>query len=428
MSNVVSCGAMIPTRADIRSAYDAALAAVEPRAAVARSMSLEQSVLTVGSHVFTGVAAADVVVVAIGKAAPAMATGAHDIIGGDRGLVVTTDVATAPFPILVGSHPIPDASSVMCGESLVAFVRDTDPSDVVLFLISGGGSAAATLPVDGITIDDVAAMNELLITSGLPIEDINDVRTSVSLLKGGRLAAATTAERQVTMVLNDIVGAGPEHVASGPSLGFGLGRNAGEVLTASGLRSRMPHAVADAADRFVPLDQPSTLSYGTVGSPSIAAAAAAAKLRSLGFMAVVTTTDLTGEARHMAVSQVDLTAPGTISVAAGETTVTVSGGGVGGRNQEAALAAALHIDGQDVLFAALGTDGIDGPTPAAGAMVDGDTVSRARSVDVDLVAALEANDSHSVLEALDEVVVTGATGTNVADLWMVAKGPFQDDR
>ena len=121
---------------------------------------------------------------------------------------------------------------------------------------------------------------------------------------------------------------------------------------------------------------------------------------------------------------VDRTNPGTIAVAAGETTVTIRGVGVGGRNQEAAVAAALHIDGQDVVFGALGTDGIDGPTPAAGAIVDGGTASRAVRGGVDLTAALEDNDSHTALTALGETVVTGPSGTNVADLWIAAKGPI----
>ena len=415
---------MRPTRADILDVFDAAIAAAEPRAAVARAMSLEDSVLTAGPATFTGVSSSDVVVVALGKAAPAMAMGANDVVGTHRGIVVSPVTATAPFPICVGSHPIPDESSLSCGESLLSLVTNTKPSDVVVFLMSGGGSAVATLPIEGITIDEISAMNSLLIASGLPIDKINDVRASVSRIKGGRLAEATTAERKVTLVLSDVVGAGPEHVASGPTLGYELGRDAGNVLEAAGLRDRMPLAVATAAQKYVPPPEPSSLLSETVGSPSIAAAAAAEELRSRGFTAEIVTTELSGEARHEAVALVDRTAPGTVSVAVGETTVTVRGTGIGGRNQEAAVAAARYIDGQDVLFAALGTDGIDGPTPAAGAIVDGETASRATSSGIDFDAALATNDSHRVLTVLNETVVIGATGTNVADLWIVAKGPF----
>lgn len=422
--NIVSFMPMRPTRSDIRIAYDAALAAVEPRAAVVRSMSFEASVLTVGSHTFENVSASDVVVVALGKAASAMALGAHDVVGGDRGFVVTSSASPTPFPTCVGSHPIPDASSLACGGSLLAVVENTSPSDVVVFLISGGGSATATLPVAGVTIEDVSLMNAQLIASGLPIEDVNEVRASVSRLKGGRLGLSTTAERQVTLVLSDVVGVGSEHVASGPSLGFGLGQRAGNVLEISRLRTKMPPAVVAAADAFVPLDRPTPLLHTTIGSPAIAAAAAAGELRSRGFDASVATTELKGEARLEASALLEQTPPGAVSVAAGETTVTIHGEGIGGRNQEAALAAALHIGGQDALFAALGTDGIDGPTAAAGAVVDGGTASRAVGLGIDLNAALARNDSHSVLTALGETVVVGATGTNVADLWIAAKGPF----
>ena len=415
---------MRPTRSDIRSAYDAAVTAVEPRAAVVRALSYEDSLLTVGGHSFGGVASADVVVLALGKAAAAMARGVHDVVGGQRGLVVTTDVADVPYAPCVGSHPIPDQSSLRCGEAMISFVQATRPSNVMIFLISGGGSSVATLPIEGVSIEDISAMNSLLIASGIPIEDINEVRASVSRLKGGRLAESTVAERQVTLVLSDIVGAGPEHVASGPSLGFGLGRRAGDVLDAAGLRAAMPPKIVEAVEGFVPPEPPAALKFTTIGSPAIAAEAARSDLVARGFDASVLTAELTGEARFEAVALVDMTSPGSILVAAGETTVTIQGEGIGGRNQEAALGAALHMDGQDVLFGAFGTDGIDGPTLAAGAVVDGETASRARGVGVDLDAALRNNDSHTALTALGETVVTGPSGTNVADLWISAKGPF----
>jgi glycerate-2-kinase len=416
---------MRPTRSDLRSAYDAALLAVEPRAAVARSISLEGSVLVVGGHRFSDVALSDVVVVAIGKAAAAMAWGAHDIVGDGRGFVAATNVLDAPYPVCVGSHPVPEESSLRCGRALAAFVKDTKPTDVVVFLVSGGGSASVSLPALGVTIEDLAEMNSRLLASGLPIEDINEIRAAVSRIKGGKLAAATTAGRQVTLLLSDIVGAGPEHVASGPSIGFGLGDRAVSVLSSSGLRDEMPPAVVTAIDGFVACDAADPPLHTMVGSPSIAVLAAAADLRSRGFNTSVATIELMGEARSEAVALAMATGPGTVAVAGGETTVTIRGEGIGGRNQEAALSVAISCDGHDVLFAALGTDGIDGPTPACGAIVDGTTAHRAREAEIDLEVALGENDSHSVLTALGEAVVTGPSGTNVADLWIVAKGPFQ---
>ena len=415
---------MRPSRLDLLSAYDAALAAVEPRAAVSRSMSLEGDVLRVGSHSFTDVVPDDIVIVAIGKAAAGMAIGAHDTVGASRGIVVTTHASNVPYPLIVGSHPIPDEMSMRCGNSLLALVAATQPSDVVVFLVSGGGSAVAVAPVDGVSIEDLAEMNRILIASGMPIEDINAVRASVSRIKGGGLTDAANTERRATLILSDVVGASPAHVASGPSTGFGLSSTPTLVIDTYGLRTELPGSVVAAIERSPDVEERPASTYDVIGSPEIAANAALAFLRSGGFDASIATTNMVGESRSEAVALVDRTSRGTITVAAGETTVAVLGGGIGGRNQEAALAAAIHIDGRDIVFVSLGTDGIDGPTEAAGAVVNGATASKARDLGLDLDAALGDNDSHTVLTVLGETVVTGPSGTNVADLWMVAKGPF----
>lgn len=413
---------MGPTRDDLLAAYGAAVAAADPRSAVAGAMSLVGGVLKVGSWEFTDVGPGDIVVVALGKAASAMAAGAFAIIGARRGIVVTNNKDDeSPYEVLLGSHPIPDQSSVAAGEALMVLLTGTSPSDVVIFLISGGGSAVAILPVDGVSIEDIGEMNRVLIESGMPIEDINEVRAVVSRIKGGRLAAATRSDRAVTLVLSDVVGAGPEHVASGPSIGFGLGAGARVVIDAYDIRNDLPVPVVEAIERFKLIDGNVSPRFTVIGSPEIAAQAAVRELQQQGWNASLVTTHLRGEARNEAISLIDGAEPGTVAVAAGETTVSVQGGGVGGRNQEAALAGALHIEGQDVLFAALGTDGVDGPTEAAGAVVDGSTAVRARELGVDLASALRDNDSNTALHAVGDTVVTGPTGTNVADLWMVAK-------
>lgn len=354
-------------------------------------MSLSGSILRVGSHAFEDVSRDQIVVVALGKAAASMAFGAQDAVGASRGMVVMPHDAPSPFALCVGSHPIPSESSLRCGEALLEFVADTGPSDLLVFLVSGGGSAIAVAPIADVSIEEIAEMNRRLIDSGMTITEINAARASVSRIKGGGLADAAGTRRQVSLILSDVPGSGPEHVASGPTIG---GTSApGDAL------------------------------FEVVGSSEIAAHAAADHLIAQGFTVSIATTNLRGESAVVARQLIDATPPGTITIAAGETTVEVSGSGVGGRNQEAALAAAIHTDRQDVLFAALGTDGIDGPTEAAGAIIDGDTAQRARESGVDLVTALRNNDSHTALTALGETLVTGPSGTNVADLWFVAKGP-----
>lgn len=415
---------MRPSRLDLLSAYGAALEAVEPRAAVWRSMSLQGSVLRVGSRSFADVDPRDIVIVAIGKAAAGMAIGAGDAVGASRGIVVTTHGTDVPYRLCVGSHPIPDEMSVRCGEALLSLVAGTRPSDVVVFLMSGGGSAVAVAPVEGVSIEDLAEMNRLLIVSGMPIEDINAVRASVSRIKGGGLADAAGTEQRATLILSDVVGASPAHVASGPSTAFVVGSNPALVIDAYGLRRELPGPVVAAIERSIDAAERPASPFDVIGSPEIAAKAAVEFLQSSGFDATLATTDMRGESRHEAVAFVDRASRGTITVAAGETTVEVRGQGVGGRNQEAALGAAIHIEGRDIVFASVGTDGIDGPTQAAGAVVSGATASKARDLGLNLEGALADNDSHTVLTALGETVVTGPSGTNVADLWMVAKGPF----
>lgn len=387
-------------------------------------MSLQGSVLRVGSRSFADVDPRDIVIVAIGKAAAGMAIGAGDAVGASRGIVVTTHGTDVPYRLCVGSHPIPDEMSVRCGEALLSLVAGTRASDVVVFLMSGGGSAVAVAPVEGVSIEDLAEMNRLLIVSGMPIEDINAVRASVSRIKGGGLADAAGTEQRATLILSDVVGASPAHVASGPSTAFVVGSNPALVIDAYGLRRELPGPVVAAIERSIDAAERPASPFDVIGSPEIAAKAAVEFLQSSGFDATLATTDMRGESRHEAVAFVDRASRGTITVAAGETTVEVRGQGVGGRNQEAALGAAIHIEGRDIVFASVGTDGIDGPTQAAGAVVSGATASKARDLGLNLEGALADNDSHTVLTALGETVVTGPSGTNVADLWMVAKGPF----
>jgi glycerate-2-kinase len=222
-------------------------------------------------------------------------------------------------------------------------------------------------------------------------------------------------------VLSDVVGAGPSHVASGPSLGANIGTKAAEVLARYRLDDSLLASVVSVINQSSPAPERRE-PYSVVGSTEVAADAAARYLASRGVVSTIATTELEGEARVEARAFIGDAARGVVTIATGETTVTVVGDGVGGRNQEAALAAAIDCAGDDTVFLACGTDGIDGPTPAAGAVVDGQTLARAQTLGLDLHGFLAINDSYTALDALDAVVLRGDTGTNVADLWMVAKG------
>lgn len=401
-------------------AYEAAVSACDPQAAVAAAITVDDGGLALGDARFDGATKSDVVVVALGKAAAAMARGADMRLGPLRGIAVSNHVEPSPVPLLVGSHPVPSAASLEGGELLLAFVENLAPTDIVLYLISGGGSSIAVAPAMPLTFEDLEHLNSVLLRSGAPIGDVNEVRAAVSRIKGGRLAAACPAVRSTTLVLSDVVGVGVTHVASGPSLGAGMGARAMDVVRRYGFDSVVGSRVMEALALFDPLPPDHRQNATVVGSSEVAARAAVSYFRSHGLGAAVITSEMTGEARTVAREMVRKADPERVLVQTGETTVTVRGSGRGGRNQEAALSAAIEIAGSDVVFGAFGTDGIDGATPAAGAVVDGSTAATALDSDVDLLDSLETNDSFTSLSAIDAVLIRGDTGTNVGDLWMVA--------
>lgn len=385
-----------------------ALRVLDPERAVARVLSQNP------------IEADDVTVVALGKASAAMARGAALALGGRmrRGLVVSDHAETVPegVSLRVTAHPLPDESSIEAGRQLLRTVAEA--TGHVVFLVSGGGSALAEVPVPGVSLEDLIRVYDLLLRRGVPIEDANVIRASVSALKGGKLAAAASVPIS-TVVLSD-VGPRLELVASGPSLPCPASPDdALAVLRRHRLLDEIPPTVISALrSPTPPLPHPG----GTVlsaGDGTKAARIVTQAGRNLGIPISVLTTDLKGEAAGAAERAVTAAAKAKVGVLAGETTVTVRGAGRGGRNQEAALAASLRIDGTEDVFVALGTDGVDGPTDAAGAYVDGTTADRIRAAGIDPRVALADNDSHSALQAAGALIRTGPTGINVADLWVV---------
>ena len=393
---------------ELLSLLDAALEAIDPEKAV-RGL-LEQDPPP-GDRV---------TVLAVGKAAPAMTRGAVAALGERTSRIVIVTDHSEPVPegaeFLIGAHPVPDASSLDAGRRLLAAA--SEPTDHVLFLVSGGGSALAEVPRPGISLTDLAEVYELMLMTGVPIEDANTVRSHLSALKGGGLAAAASAPT-TTVIVSD-VGKRIEMVASGPTLPCdSTSADARAILDRHGLSSRVPEAVAEALGSS---ERPPDLPPGKVmvaGDGALAAEAVASVAGGRGIPADVVETDLRGEASTTAIEALSATQPGRIGIFAGETTVTVRGSGRGGRNQEAALAAALELEDSGDRFVTFGTDGIDGPTDAAGAYVDGATATRIRAQGLDPETALADNDSHTALRAAAALLRPGPTGVNVADLWLV---------
>lgn len=391
---------------ELLALVDAGLDAVDPELAVAAALTPHRPKL------------AGATVIALGKAAPAMARGAARALPEGVGrLVVVTD-HPEPVPagaeILVTSHPLPDDRSLAAGRLLLEVVAAS--AQPILFLISGGGSALAEVPGPGLSLADVTATYAAMLRVPLTIEEANTVRSHLSRLKGGRLAAA--ARVPVLSLLVSDVGPHPHLIASGPTVAC-RSSPADALAVIRRHHLEVPGSVVAylATAGPPPALQPAPVVTAADGATAAAAAAAAGRRRHLPVTVVAT--DLAGEARRAAREVIAATPPGQIGIFAGETTVAVRGEGAGGRNQEGALAAAAVLDGTDSALLTFGTDGVDGPTDAAGGYVDGSTGAALRAAGIDVDATLAENDSHTALASIGAVVRTGPTGMNVADLWVV---------
>jgi glycerate 2-kinase len=379
-------------------------------------------------------------VLALGKAAGAMAAAALDVLGDGvgRALTVTSDGATAaPVGQTVwGEHPLPGPRSVAAGERVKEFVREAAArggGERLLVLLSGGASALATLPVPGLSLADLRAVTDGLLRAGAPIGDVNAVRKHVDLLKGGRLAAMARPKVVWTLVLSDVLGDRVDAIGSGPTVPDPTTfADALAVLERYGLRGAVP-AVAAELETGVRGERAETPKPGdpafrgdvcsVVGSNAVAVEAAEAEAARLGFDVVGCEQGVEGEAarvgRALAGRAAELRGRAPACwVLGGETTVTVgAAAGRGGRNQELALAAALALDGvPGVAVASFATDGVDGPTDAAGAVVTGETCAAARSLGLDPAQYVRDHDSYTLLDSLGCLIRTGPTGTNVNDL------------
>ena len=400
-------------------AFDAGVDAVEPTRLVRDALARRGRTVVVDGQ---SVRASRVSVLAFGKAAPAMARGASQALGGmiGRGLVVTDETAEVPpwAELVVAGHPIPDEGSLLGAHTAMAMAEAVEPDELLLALVSGGGSALLEAPLGDLTLEDVRDLNDRLIRSGAPIGVINRVRQALSLVKGGRLAARCRG-RVVTLVISD-VGSDPAVVASGPTVATSrVGPGIGELLDRyriGGRAARLARRLArsPAGHAPTPVREDTAL---ILGDRFTAGRAAARHLAGAGVRVSLAEEPLEGDAGAAVREALAATPGGTARVLVGETTVKVRGTGRGGRNQHAAVAAGIEVSGTRHRFLAAGTDGIDGPTDAAGGCVDGATVA-----DRELARRhLESYDSYPYLDGVGALLRTGKTGTNVADLWIVDK-------
>lgn len=425
-------------RQAIIEVVDRAIESANPSLALRSSVRVEGELLRVGDHELDLSEVAKIIVVGAGKACGEMARALEQILG-DRitgGAVVVpkgSSYGLRRIKLLEGSHPIPNELSLQSAKQLLELVEGLGPKDLVICLLSGGGSALATLPAQGVSLEELRKTTQELLKSGAPIEEVNAVRKHLSRFKGGQLARAAHPARVVTLLISDVVGSRLDTIASGPTYPDSTTfSDALEVVEKYGLVEKLPPNVVKRLRQGARGELPETPKAGEecfkraiheiIASNSSALEAAAELGKSLGFGVEVLTPQMRGEAREVGRKLIkmglksELARPAML-LAGGETTVTVKGEGLGGRNQELALAAALELDHlPDAALVAFSTDGIDGPTDAAGALADSLTLERARELGLDPQAYLKRNDSYRFFQELGDLVFTGPTNTNVADL------------
>jgi glycerate 2-kinase len=451
-------------RRDLLTLQRVALDAVDPYAAVNRCLAREGSVLLIEGQPWpTSAAHRDiqasqqrhpprVLLISLGKAAVPMAAAAAEILGELllAGIVVTKygHVTTRALPtrlkVVEAGHPIPDDAGLRAGQEIVSLLRSDTAAgtacdyDLVLVLLSGGASALVPAPVSGLDLGHLQVTTDLLLRAGATIVEMNAVRKHLSQLKGGQLARLASRAPVATLILSDVVGDPLDVIASGPTAPDPTTyADAQSILEQYALTDQVPTEVLEHLAAGIAGELAETPKAGDplfervlnllVGSNRLAADAVVAKAQEMGYHSLLLTTFMEGEAREIAKVAVACArsirthaqplAPPACLVWGGETTVTVRGGGKGGRNQELALSAALGLAGMDDLaLMALATDGSDGPTDAAGAIVDGASTERAREKGSDALAALRDNDAYPLLESTGDLLRIGPTGTNVNDL------------
>lgn len=427
----------------------ASLQAVEPASAIRRFVQRNADQLIIDGQIYDLASYRRIWVVGAGKAGAPMACAMADILDErlDGGLVIVKDGYLQPceglkpergLRLVEAGHPLPDGRGVRATQEIISLLSDCNAEDLVICLISGGGSALLTAPAPGISLHDLQTLTQLLLASGANINEINALRKHLDQVKGGQLARMAYPAHLATLIVSDVVGNPLDVIASGPTVSDGTTfSDAYAVLERYNLVGQVPQAIlaylqSGCAGEILETPKEGDSIFTAVqnvivGSNMQAVAAALRQAQQEGFNTQLLTTYMQGEARQVGrllaaiVRQVATTGqpisrPACV-VVGGETTVTLQGDGLGGRNQELALGAVEDLGGlMDVALVTLATDGGDGPTDAAGAVVTGETLQRARQLGLRPSEYLQRNDAYHFFEALGDLIITGPTGTNVNDL------------
>jgi glycerate 2-kinase len=413
--------------------FRAALAAADPQEAVLRHLKFDGWTLTAGRRKYSLKKFDRIQVLGAGKAAAAMARAVERLLGKRiaGGWINVKDGHAGHLRRIHQQecgHPVPDERGVEGTRGMAEIAREAGVRDLLICVISGGASALTPAPVPGMTLAQKQELTKKLLACGATIHEINTVRKHLSTFKGGQLAKLAYPATTIALILSDVIGDDLDVIGSGPTVGDrSTAEDARAVLKKYGIAVEVHETPKPADPEF------ERVQNIIVGSNAQAIDAAARQAKALGYRTMVLSTRIEGETREVALvhaaiakeilaSGRPLRAPACV-LSGGETTVTIRGSGLGGRNQEFVLAAAIALEGAGgVTVLSAGTDGTDGPTDAAGAMADGSTVTRARALGLDAREFLANNDSYHFFEKVEGLIKTGPTGTNVMDVRVVLVG------
>ena len=440
---------------ELISIFKAGIDAVNPYRLVLQSLKVEGNILNIGNISYDLNQFNNILVIGAGKATASMAQAVEEVIGDkiSNGLITVKYGHTRSLKKikqLEAGHPLPDEAGVKGTEEIFKLLEGADEKSLVICLLSGGGSALLVSPSEGITLNDKIETTRLLLSAGADIEGLNTVRKHLSKVKGGRLSEISYPATLITLMLSDVIGDRLDVIASGPTVpDNSTFKDAMDVIKKYNLVDKLPANVMILLKQGLRGDIKDTPKNGEVffkkskvfilGNLKHALTAAKEKVVSMGYETEIISSELQGEARDTAkylsakaIKVQQFLKSGESSrclISGGETTVTVKGNGLGGRNQELALAFAVEIEGmKGITMLSAGTDGTDGPTDAAGAIVDGETVSKAKTLGLDPERYLNTNDSYNFFKRLDSLtgerhhVITGPTGTNVMDIQIILVG------
>lgn len=411
---------------------NACIDAVEPGNAVRRFVRREKNILLINDQIYNLDEFDNVTVLGLGKATEAMSLALLDVLGSypGRGLLIPKQAFASPasgFTVSPGGHPVPTEASVLAGNAAFELASSLTERDLLICLISGGGSALMTSPQYGLNLADLQTLTKLLLACGARVDEINTLRRHLDRVKGGGIVKSSNGAHIANLILSDVVGNPLEAIASGPTAPDPSTReDALNILEKYDLLDKVPVVILGVLETAPEKPKPNDQMFERVqnvlvGSNSLAAQAGLKMAKSLGFHTHFLGDTWQGEAREVANElcgyfNLNYERPFCL-IAGGETTVTLRGHGKGGRNQELALSAAIEMNGlQNSMLITLATDGEDGPTDAAGAVVMGESYPRGERLGVNAQDFLSQNDAYSYFEKLGDMLQPGPTGTNVNDL------------